>query len=135
MKAINIKWDVEFLEDLKTLPAEIEIPDWMTDEDEISDYITDATGYCHMGFDIVETESEKIIPATFTSVWDGGYAVTTDCKVNMETHEVFDIEIITPEEQLEVLDCEYITINGENYPVINSDDEDIDENETVYWYN
>lgn len=32
---------------------EIDIPDGMTDIEEISDYITDQTGFCHNGF-IVE---------------------------------------------------------------------------------
>jgi hypothetical protein len=30
----------------------------MTDEDEISDYISDVTGFCHKGFELVEEESE-----------------------------------------------------------------------------
>lgn len=66
MKAINIQWDIDELdeEDLEegttiedyaiVLPTEIEIPDGMTDEDEISDYLSDQTGFCHSGFDIVE---------------------------------------------------------------------------------
>lgn len=54
MKAINIIWDVDFEEDLGGLPTEIEIPNEMTDEDEISDYITDETGFCHCGFDLVD---------------------------------------------------------------------------------
>lgn len=43
MKAINIEWDVDTEEELEDLPMEIEIPDGMTDEEEISDYITDET--------------------------------------------------------------------------------------------
>ena len=39
MKAINIIWDVDFEEDLKNLPAEIELPFGMVDEDEISDWV------------------------------------------------------------------------------------------------
>ena len=54
MKAINIKWDVDFEEDLEMLPNEIEIPNGMEDEDEISDYITDKTGFCHCGFELVD---------------------------------------------------------------------------------
>lgn len=66
MKAINIQWDIDEIdgEDLEegttiedyaiALPTEIEIPDGMTDEDEISDYLSDQTGFCHSGFDIVE---------------------------------------------------------------------------------
>lgn len=52
MKAINIIWDVDFEEDLENLPGEIDIPNGMTDEDEISDYITDETGFCHKGFEL-----------------------------------------------------------------------------------
>lgn len=50
MKATNIKWDVDDLEDLEHLPTEIEIPDDMTDEEEISDYISDEIGFCHKGY-------------------------------------------------------------------------------------
>lgn len=56
MKAINIIWDVDNDEELEALPNEIEIPDDILSdgmhEDEISDYISDVTGFCHYGFDI-----------------------------------------------------------------------------------
>lgn len=52
MKAVSIIWDVDYEEDLESLPKEIEIPDGMMDEDEISDYLSDATGFCHKGFEI-----------------------------------------------------------------------------------
>lgn len=52
MKAINIKWDVDNVEDLEFLPTEIEIPDGMEDDEEISDYITDMTGFCHCGYEL-----------------------------------------------------------------------------------
>lgn len=51
-KATNIIWDVDKEEDLETLPTEIEIPKEMTDPDDISDYISDITGFCHKGFAI-----------------------------------------------------------------------------------
>ncbi len=55
MKAINIKWDTDGdIELLNELPVEMEIPEGMTDEEEISDYISDETGFCHMGFDLVD---------------------------------------------------------------------------------
>ena len=54
MKAINIEWDVDTEEELEDLPTEIEIPDGMTDEEEIRDYITDKTGFCHRGFELAE---------------------------------------------------------------------------------
>lgn len=50
MKAVEIKWDVDNEEDLKFLPTEIDIPDGMNDEDEISDYLSDFSGFCHKGF-------------------------------------------------------------------------------------
>ena len=53
MKAINIIWDVDDEEELEFLSTEIEIPDGMED-DEISDYITDCTGFCHYGFELVD---------------------------------------------------------------------------------
>ena len=52
MKAVDILWDVDDLKDLAQLPKEIEIPSGMTDAEEISDYITDLTGFCHRGFRI-----------------------------------------------------------------------------------
>ena len=67
--------------------------------------------------------------ATFTSVWDGGYEVTTNCKVNEETKEVFDIETSEgTEDFVNVLDEEYVTVDGKKYSVSN------DKEETEYWY-
>lgn len=55
MKAINIKWDTDGdMEVLKQLPLEMEIPDSMRDEEEISDYLSDEIGFCHYGFEIVD---------------------------------------------------------------------------------
>lgn len=64
--------------------------------------------------------------ATFTSVWDGGYEITTNCKVNTETKEVFDVEKVDID-NVDILDYEYITINGEDYSVSSNED-------TEYWY-
>lgn len=49
MKATNIIWDVDYEEDLENLPTEIEIPEGM-DEDDVADYLSDVTGYCHKGY-------------------------------------------------------------------------------------
>ena len=54
MKAINIIWVVDCKVDLESLPTEIEIPDGMTDEGEISDYLSDVTCLCHKGFVLVD---------------------------------------------------------------------------------
>ena len=48
LKAINIQWDTDG--ETVILPSEITIPSGMIDEDEISDYLSDQTGFCHTGF-------------------------------------------------------------------------------------
>ena len=46
MKAVNFQWDFDYGEEV-TLPNEIEIIE------EISDYLSDFTGYCHKGFEML----------------------------------------------------------------------------------
>ncbi len=54
MKATCIKWDTDADRELhKQLPTEIELPEGMTDEDDISDYLSDVTGFCHCGFELI----------------------------------------------------------------------------------
>lgn len=55
MKAVNIKWNIDDEEDVLQgrLPDEIDIPVGMIDEEEISDYLSDTTGFCHAGFELV----------------------------------------------------------------------------------
>ena len=57
-KATNILWDVDdddaevaVEEILAQLPTEIEIPNEIAD-DEIADYLSEQTGYCHFGFKV-----------------------------------------------------------------------------------
>ena len=49
LKATNILWDIDYDDDGE-LPTEIDIPEGMTDEDEISDYLSEVTGYCNQGY-------------------------------------------------------------------------------------
>ena len=63
MRAINIKWDIDFEGDSDYLPTEIIIPkeivdELETNEDAISDYISNVTDYYHEGYDL---EKEVII--------------------------------------------------------------------------
>lgn len=44
--ATNIEWEDNYSE----LPESIKIPEYITDEDEISDYISNQTGHCHKDF-------------------------------------------------------------------------------------
>ena len=50
--AYNIEWDTDG-EDIE-LPTEVILPEGMIDEDEISDYLSDLTGFCHEGYEIEE---------------------------------------------------------------------------------
>ena len=64
MKAVNIDWDVDLEEDRALLPTEIEIPAGMEEEEDISDYLTDVTGFCHKGYQLVEyrKDHEELVP-------------------------------------------------------------------------
>lgn len=132
MKATNIIWDIDDEEGMESieLPTEIEIPKTMTDEEEISDYLSDLTGFCHKGFDLI-----GCAPAVYTSVWDGGIEIGSCCMVNLETHEVFDIQssMVTPE-SLDVLEREYVTVFDKDYEVVAGKEEyDRDKSPEVFW--
>ena len=56
MKAMNIEWDTdgEYID----LPNEIDIPEDLDFKDDIeetvSDYLSDTTGFCHKGFNLIK---------------------------------------------------------------------------------
>lgn len=50
-KATHIKWDTDG-KDIDYLPTELGIPNDIVDLEEISDYLSDVTGFCHEGFGI-----------------------------------------------------------------------------------
>ena len=50
--ATGIKWDVSYDDQGDDLPVEVEIPSGMTDDEEISDWLTDTYGFCHCGFEL-----------------------------------------------------------------------------------
>ena len=60
--------------------------------------------------------------ATFESWWDGDTCISTACKVNMETREVFDIEMAQDVECLNTLDAECVVIDASQYPVFREDE-------------
>lgn len=74
----------------------------------------------------------NIVRATFGSVWDGGEVVETPCMVNLETKEVFNIEMNQDCNDLDVLEKEFVEINGVEYPVFQNSD--ITEEDNEYWY-
>lgn len=89
--------------------------------------------------EVVDTKyPENIKDAMFTSVWDGGFEITTKCKVNTETKEIFDIEVSESNaDVVELLDEEYVTIDGIDYRAVTAEyanlyPEEMDDE--TFWY-
>ena len=59
LRACNIQWDADDQDCAKDLPGSLLVPRGMTDEDEISDYLTKETGFCHKGFRLAEVYLRK----------------------------------------------------------------------------
>lgn len=72
----------------------------------------------------------NVIDAAFTSVWENA-TVTTPCKVNRQTKEVFDIEL-SPVEISGTCEREFITLGGIDFPV--HGDHNLTNEENEYWY-
>lgn len=87
-------------------------------------------------FEGCTSDDENVIDAEFTSVWDGGIAITTPCKVNLATKEIFDINIsIDNADAIDELNEEYVTIDDTKYPAIEYDYYDNDyKKDGYYWY-
>lgn len=60
LKAVNIDWDVDCAEDLDSLPKAVQIPAGMEDPDEISDYLSNLTGFCHKGFELLKEHRYQV---------------------------------------------------------------------------
>lgn len=58
MKAVRIEWDADDPKDLESLPTEVRIPSGIDEDEEISDYLSDLTGFCHKGFAIEDDDLE-----------------------------------------------------------------------------
>lgn len=92
LKATNIKWDTdEEKEVLELLPTEIIIPDDLTElykEDreyaleKISDYLSDETGFCHGGFEIIKEITKETVESELFDFFNDQKVVgdTTDIK-------------------------------------------------------
>jgi len=57
----------------------------------------------------IDNNRNRIVDATYVSVWDDGICIETGCKVNLHTGEIFDIEISTNyTEELDILEKEFV---------------------------
>ena len=71
LKAINIKWDTDGdMEAFNELPTEMIISDELEEMykkdreyalEEISDWLSDETGFCHAGFEVVKETTEESV--------------------------------------------------------------------------
>lgn len=71
LKAINIKWDTDGdMEVLNELPTEMIIPNELEELykkdreyalEEISDWLSDETGFCHDGFEVVKVITKESV--------------------------------------------------------------------------
>lgn len=71
LKAINIKWDTDGdMEVLNELPTEMIVPDELEEIykkdkeyafEEISDWLSDETGFCHDGFEVVKKITKESV--------------------------------------------------------------------------
>ena len=74
----------------------------------------------------------KIVDATYHSCWDSGIDIESNCKVDLQTKEVFDIEVVDVEDfDLEILEGEYVEIDGCQYPVYIKSE--VEEGSNSYW--
>ena len=75
------------------------------------------------------TAIDPIKEAEFVSVWDGGFAVSTSCKVKLFPNYLFAFEFsVESAVGMVVLDELYITIYGEMFPLFDAETDD------GYWY-
>lgn len=71
LKAINIKWDTDGdMEVFNELPEKVIIPDELEEQyssdreyamEEISDWLSEETGFCHNGFEIVKEVTRQSV--------------------------------------------------------------------------
>lgn len=73
-----------------------------------------------MAYELMK-EVAMVKDAKFVTVWGGGVTVTTDCKVDTETNEVFDIERVDVD--VDILLDEYIVLDGKKRLVFDRDGE------------
>ena len=80
---------------------------------------------------------KNIIKGKFISVWDDGVEIKTNCKINLETKEVFNIQLAEVGEEFEVLNEQFVQYTVNN--IVHKEEVcQIDEAEESYvgfWYN
>lgn len=81
-----------------------------------------------------------IVNGNFTSVWADEGEIETSCKVNTDTHEVFDIEEVDPSDygmECKILEYEYVEFGDgkklHRFLVYSKEDKKFNGDENAYW--
>jgi hypothetical protein len=112
MRATNIKWETDGQN--VQLPTEIEIPSHISadDEDAITDYLSDETGWLVISYDIEDTEEKPYALYSDT-------VCISEHNTLEEAEEAFDDEIrANPDNEAKVLSADetitYLSYNPDN---------------------
>ena len=108
------------------------------------DYIAKQNGYKYaekyMTLKHKLNSNSTIIDAIYVSEWNNGFELRSKCKVNIDTHEIFNIhtytDIVDDEgNELRNLNKEYVIVNGKKFCAgrYDADTENWNPN-TDYWY-
>lgn len=89
----------------------------------------DVIGFTPQTLDELIKSKPVIKDAEFISVWDGGNEITTPCKVNTVSKEIFDLKSV--DAAADILEREYIRLDGSEYKAVSQDERD-DPNQ--FWY-
>ena len=112
LKAINIKWDTDGNKEvLQDLPTEMIIPDELAEyysvdreytTEEISDCLSEETGFCHSGFEIVkEVTKESVEEELFNFLTS---KMETGDTPDIERVRVFKDNLVTVDNGI-IIDC------------------------------
>ena len=80
---------------------------------------------------------KNIIKGKFISVWDDGVEIKTNCKINLETKEVFNIQLAEVGEEFEILNEQFVqyTINNIVHKEEVCQIDEAEESYAGFWYN
>lgn len=106
LKAVNIAWD----EAVQELPTEMIIPKELEDEydpndpylEEISEWLSDATGFCHSGFEIVKEVTKESVEEELYDFFNN--KMETGEAPDIERVRVFKDNLVTADNGI-IIDC------------------------------
>jgi len=112
LKAINIKWDTDGdMEVFNELPTEMIIPDELEEMykkdkeyalEEISDWLSDETGFCHAGFEIEKVITKESVENELYDFFND--KMETGDTPGVERVRVFKDNLVTGDNGI-VIDC------------------------------